>query len=44
MKKKENESVKEFDTIFENLVKKIPYNISPKEGVVLLQYTNPFEG
>jgi hypothetical protein len=44
MKKKENESVKEFDTRFENLLKQIPDDISPKDGVVLLQYTNAFEG
>lgn len=44
MKKKENESVKEFDTRYENLIKQIPNDIFPKDGVVLLQYTNAFEG
>jgi len=40
MKKKENESVKVIDTRFENLLKQIPGDISPKDVVVLLQYTN----
>jgi hypothetical protein len=44
MKKEENESVKEFYTRFENLLKQIPDDISPKDGVILLQYTNAFEG
>jgi hypothetical protein len=44
MKRKENESVKEFDTRFENLLKQIPDDISPKEGAAFLQYTNAFEG
>jgi hypothetical protein len=41
--KKENKSIKKFDTIFENLLKQIPNDIIPKDGAVL-QYTNAFEG
>jgi hypothetical protein len=44
IKKKENESVKEFDTRFENLLKQIPDNIIPKDDVILIIYTNYFEG
>jgi hypothetical protein len=44
IKKKENETVKEFDARFENLLQQIPDNISPKDDVVLLLYTNAFEG
>jgi hypothetical protein len=44
MKKKENESVKEFDTIFDNLLKQIPDDISAKDGVSFLQYAEAFEG
>jgi hypothetical protein len=43
--KKENESIKEFDTRFKNLLNKIPKDISLKDGVIiLLQYTKSFEG
>jgi hypothetical protein len=44
MRKKENESVKEFDTRFDNLLKNTPIDISPKDGVVLLLYANALEG
>jgi hypothetical protein len=39
-----NESIKEFDTIFENLLKNIHNEIILKDGAILLQYTNYFEG
>jgi hypothetical protein len=42
--KKENESAKEFDMRFENLLEQIPIDISPKDGAILIQYTNTFEG
>jgi hypothetical protein len=44
MKKKENGWVKEFDTGYENLLKKIHYGVIPKDDVILLQYKNDFEG
>jgi hypothetical protein len=40
MKKKENQLVNDFDEISENLLKQIPNGISPKDGALLLQYTN----
>jgi len=44
IKKKENETIEEFDARFESLLQQIPDNISPKDDVVLLLYTNSFEG
>jgi hypothetical protein len=43
-KKKDNEIVKEFDARFEKLLQQIPDNLSPKDDVVVLLYTNAFEG
>jgi hypothetical protein len=44
MKKKENETVKEFDTRFERLLQQIPDNISPKDDVILFLYVNAYVG
>ena len=40
MKNKENQLVNEFNEIFENLLKQISNGDIPKDGALLLQYTN----
>jgi hypothetical protein len=42
--KKENETLKEFDARFDNLLRKIPKELAPTEATVLLLYINAFEG
>lgn len=44
IKKKENETVNEFDTRFNNLHSQIPNDLCPPEVVVCLLYVNVFEG
>jgi len=44
IKNKDNEIVRDFDERFRNLVKKIPDDLKPRDGAILLQYTNAFNG
>jgi hypothetical protein len=44
IKKKENETVSEFDTRFDKLYSQIPKDLCPSEAVVCLLYVNAFEG
>jgi hypothetical protein len=44
IKKKENKTVNEFDTRFDNLHSHIPNDLCPPEVVVCLLYVNSFEG
>jgi len=44
MKKKENETVKEFDTRFERLLQQILDNIIPKKDALLFIYVNDYHG
>jgi hypothetical protein len=44
IKKKENETVKEFDARFDNLYSQIPKDLCPPEATILLLYLNAFEG
>jgi len=44
IKRKEKETMKDFDTIFDNLHSQIPKDLCPLEAVVLLLYLNSFEG
>jgi hypothetical protein len=42
MRKKENETIKEFDTKFEKLLQQIPNDIFPRREHLLFLYTNAF--
>ena len=44
MKKKDNESVRGFDEIFDKLVKEFPNNLKPGDDSILPHYTNAFDG
>jgi hypothetical protein len=44
IKKKENETVREFNIKFQKLLDKIPQDIKPKNKAIPLYYTNAFEG
>jgi len=44
MKKKEIETVKEFDTRFERLLQQIPDNIIPKDDATIFLYINAYVG
>jgi hypothetical protein len=44
MKKKENETVKEFDVKFEKLLQQIPNNLRPGKEHLLFLYINAFPG
>jgi hypothetical protein len=44
IKRKDNESMKEFDQRFDKLVEQIPDDLKPRDGAILLQYTNAFDG
>jgi hypothetical protein len=44
IKMKENETVKEFDTRFDNLHSQIPKDACPYDAYALLFYLNAFEG
>jgi hypothetical protein len=44
IKKKENETVSESDTIFDKLYSQIPKDLCPSDVVVCLLYVNAFEG
>jgi hypothetical protein len=44
IKRKYNEYLKKFDQRFDKLVEQIPDDLKPRDGVILLQYTNAFDG
>lgn len=44
VKKKEDETIMEFNTRFQKLIDKIHKDIRPQENVALLYYVNAFEG
>jgi hypothetical protein len=44
IKKKDNETIREFDERFSNLIKQIPDDLKLRDGSILLQYTNAFDG
>jgi hypothetical protein len=44
IKKKDNETIREFDQRFGKLVEQIPDDLKPRDGAILLQYTNAFDG
>jgi hypothetical protein len=44
IKKKENETMSEFDTIFDKMYSQIPKDLCPSDAVVCLLYVNSFEG
>jgi hypothetical protein len=44
MKKKENEMAKDFDEMFDRLLRDFPNNLKPSDGAILLHYANVFEG
>jgi len=44
MKKKENEMVKDFDEMFDRLLRDFPNKLKPSDGTILLHYINAFEG
>lgn len=43
IKKKENETLREFNMKFQKLLDKTPQDIIPKVKAILLYYTNAFE-
>jgi HSP90 family molecular chaperone len=44
MKKKDSETIKDFDERFDKLLKDFPPNLKPNDDTILLHYTNAFEG
>jgi len=39
-----NDNLKEFDQTFDKLVEQIRDDVKPRDGGILLQYTNTFDG
>lgn len=44
IKKKENETMKEFNDRFRKLVDNVPKKIRPSKDALLLHYTNAYDG